>query len=102
MGYAVSRIYPWLMTDIETILRAFGEKRRLRVMRLLSLQELAVNEIMDTLRMPQSGISRHLGILQNVGLVKDRREGNALADCWAERLASGETEDGTSLSRSRR
>ena len=64
------------MTQLEGILKALGEDTRLRIMRLLSLQELAVTELVDTLGLPQSRVSRHLAILRQTGLVKDRREGN--------------------------
>ena len=65
-----------LMTQLEGILKALGEDTRLRIMRLLSLQELAVTELVDALDVPQSRVSRHLAILRQAGLVKDRREGN--------------------------
>ena len=64
------------MVNIAGILKAFGEDTRLRILRLLSRQELAVTELMDTLEMPQSRVSRHLAILRQAGLVSDRRDGN--------------------------
>lgn len=64
------------MPDVAAILKAFGERTRLRILRVLSLQQLAVNELMETLEMTQSRISRHLAILRHAGLVEDRREGN--------------------------
>ena len=62
--------------DTAAILKAFGEDTRLRVLRLISTQELAVYELVSTLDMPQSRISRHLAVLRHAGLVRDRREGN--------------------------
>lgn len=64
------------MANIAAILKAFGETTRLRILRLLSMQELAVTEVVDALELPQSRVSRHLAILRNAGLVQDRREGN--------------------------
>jgi len=66
------------MLDLATVLKAFGETTRLRILRLISLQELAVNELVDTLDMPQSRISRHLAVLRHVALVSVRREGNRI------------------------
>ena len=66
------------MLDIATILKAFGETTRLRVLRLISSQELSVNELVETLDMPQSRISRHLAVLRRVGLAQIRREGNRI------------------------
>jgi ArsR family transcriptional regulator len=42
---------------------------------LLEREELAVQELMEVLAMAQSRVSRHLGILREAGLLRDRREG---------------------------
>ena len=60
------------------ILKAFGEDTRLRILRILSAQELSVGELVDVLRVPQPRISRHLGVLRAAGLVRDRRDGNRI------------------------
>jgi len=64
------------MPDIPAILKALGQETRLRIMRLISRQELAVNELVDVLEMPQPRVSRHLAVLRHAGLAQDRREGN--------------------------
>ncbi len=64
------------MPDITVMLKAMAEETRLRILRLISKQELAVNELTDTLGTTQSRISRHLAILRRAGLVRTRREGN--------------------------
>jgi len=64
------------MLKIPRILKAFGESTRLRILRLIADRELAVNEIVEALEIPQSRISRHLAVLRQAGLVDDRREGN--------------------------
>ena len=64
------------MADKIDILRAFGEEIRLRILRLLSAQELFVGELVEILQMPQPRVSRHLGTLRRLDLVRDRREGN--------------------------
>jgi ArsR family transcriptional regulator, arsenate/arsenite/antimonite-responsive transcriptional repressor len=57
------------------IFGALSDETRLRVLRLLEERELCVCELMQVLDMSQPRISRHLGVLKNAGLVKDRREG---------------------------
>ncbi|MHC4562728.1 MAG: ArsR/SmtB family transcription factor [Planctomycetota bacterium] len=64
------------MERIADILKALGENTRLRLLRLLASHELAVNELVEVLAMPQPRVSRHLGVLRRAALVQDRREGN--------------------------
>ena len=62
----------------ETLYRAFktlADPTRVRILALLEREELAVQEVMDVLAMPQSRVSRHLGILRQAGLLRGRREG---------------------------
>jgi ArsR family transcriptional regulator, arsenate/arsenite/antimonite-responsive transcriptional repressor len=55
--------------------KALGDDTRIRLLKLLEQRELCVCELMQALNMTQSRVSRNLGILKNVGLVKDRRDG---------------------------
>jgi ArsR family transcriptional regulator len=63
------------MKDIARVLDMLADPTRLRLLRLLRQEELCVCELVDTLRMPQYKISRHLLSLRVVGLVEARREG---------------------------
>src|SRR5205814_7008027 len=56
-------------------LRALADPTRLRIMALLEKDELSVNELQEITRMGQSRISTHLGLLQDAGLLRSRREG---------------------------
>ena len=56
-------------------LRALADPTRLRIIALLEKDELSVNELQEITRMGQSRISTHLGLLQESGLVKSRRDG---------------------------
>ena len=57
-------------------LKALSDEIRLRIINLLSYNdELCVCEIVDSLSLPQSTISRHLTILKNAGIVEDRKQG---------------------------
>ena len=55
--------------------KALSDETRLRLMHVLSLYELSVNELVAILEMGQSRISRHLKILAEAGLVTFRRDG---------------------------
>ena len=56
-------------------LRALADPTRLRITALLEKDELSVNELQEIMRMGQSRISTHLGLLQDAGLLQSRREG---------------------------
>ena len=55
--------------------KAFGDPTRLRILSLLSSREMTVNQITEAVGLSQSTVSRHLGVLRDVGVVNDRREG---------------------------
>ena len=64
-----------LLRDLIKIFKALCDETRIRLLKLLQERELCVCEIIQALNMTQPRVSRNLGILKNVGLVKDRREG---------------------------
>ena len=55
--------------------KAFGDPTRLRILGLLAVKEMTVNEIVKKIELSQPTISRHLGILREAEVVIDRREG---------------------------
>jgi len=57
------------------LFKALADKTRLKILLLLDIREMCVCEIMVALNLTQPTASHHLGILEDVGLVKDRREG---------------------------
>ena len=61
-------------TDL-AIFKACADATRLRILFLLAERELCVCELVEVLQMPQGKISRHLAVLKNADLVRDRREG---------------------------
>lgn len=63
------------MTDSWETLKLLADSTRLRILALLTDEELSVAELQEVLDMGQSRISSHLGLLRQGSLVKDRREG---------------------------
>jgi SAM-dependent methyltransferase len=61
--------------SLQKVFKTLADPTRLRILSLLEREELAVQELMDVLGMAQSRVSRHLGILREAGVVRDRREG---------------------------
>jgi ArsR family transcriptional regulator len=57
------------------VLRLLADEGRLRILRLLSMEELSVAELQDILGMGQSRISMQLAQLRQAGLVEVRRAG---------------------------
>ena len=54
---------------------AIAEPKRRELLELLQTEELAVNDIVDRLGWTQPMVSKHLGVLKQVGLVSERRDG---------------------------
>lgn len=61
--------------DTAGLLRLLGDPTRLRLLRLLSREALNVSELTGVLDLAQSGVSRHLGLLREAGLVAEDRTG---------------------------
>jgi ArsR family transcriptional regulator len=55
--------------------RLLGDDARLRILRLLAAERLNVSELTGILGLAQSGVSRHLGMLKEAGLIAEQREG---------------------------
>ena len=63
-------------TDREVkVFKAAADATRLRILKLLAGRELCISEIMLALKKPQSSISHNLSILEDAGLVKERKQG---------------------------
>ena len=54
---------------------AVAEPKRRQVLEVLGRQELSVNDIVRKLGWNQPMVSKHLGVLKQVGLVSERRVG---------------------------
>lgn len=54
---------------------AVAEPKRREVLEVIGTDELSVNEIVERLGWNQPMVSKHLGVLKQVGLVSERRVG---------------------------
>ena len=62
------------MVDGPALFRLLGDAVRLRILRLLAEERLNVTELTGILGLAQSGVSRHLGLLRDAGLILEERE----------------------------
>ena len=57
------------------LFKVFGDPTRIRILYVLSVEELCVQDIADRLSMTQSAISHQLRVLKQMDLVKNPPEG---------------------------
>jgi ArsR family transcriptional regulator len=63
------------MKDASALFRLLGDEARLRLLRVLAHDRFNVTELTGVLGLAQSGVSRHLGLLKDAGLVSEERDG---------------------------
>src|SRR3954464_7534699 len=63
------------MKQASALYRLLGDEARLRLLRVLRKERLNVTELTGVLGLAQSGVSRHLGLLKDAGLVVEERDG---------------------------
>src|SRR5438067_3738036 len=63
------------MKDASALYRLLGDEARLRLLRILATERLNVTELTGILGLAQSGVSRHLGLLKEAGLVAEEKDG---------------------------
>lgn len=66
---------PEKLEPVSRMFKALGDETRLGIVHLLRTREMCVCEIMAALNLTQPTASHHLMILENAGIVKDRKEG---------------------------
>jgi SAM-dependent methyltransferase len=62
------------MRQASALYRLLGDEARLRLLRVLSRERLNVTELTGILGLAQSGVSRHLGLLKDAGLVIEEKD----------------------------
>lgn len=63
------------MKEASALFRLLGDEARLRLLRVLTRDRFNVTELTGILGLAQSGVSRHLGLLKDAGLVSEERDG---------------------------
>jgi len=63
------------MQELIKVMKALSDETRLRILRVLLEKECCVCEVMQALDISQSRASRNLGILQDAGFLRARRDG---------------------------
>jgi ArsR family transcriptional regulator len=61
--------------EASALYRLLGDEARLRLLRVLARERLNVTELTGVLGLAQSGVSRHLGLLKEAGLVEEEKDG---------------------------
>jgi ArsR family transcriptional regulator len=60
--------------EASALYRLLGDEGRLRLLRVLARERFNVTELTGVLGLAQSGVSRHLGLLKDAGLVEEERD----------------------------
>ena len=60
---------------MESVFEIIAEPNRRAILSMLATSQRSVGEIERHLRLPQPAVSKHLGVLKEAGLVRDRPEG---------------------------
>lgn len=71
----ILRIHGEIMQDLIKAMKALADETRLGILKVLLERECCVCEVMQALDISQSRASRNLGILQDAGFLKARRDG---------------------------
>jgi DNA-binding transcriptional ArsR family regulator len=62
--------------DLEKILKAFANKRRIAILRLIRVKRgVTLGDIADEIKLSYKTTSKHLGILTNIGIVEREQQG---------------------------
>lgn len=82
--------------EISRLFAALSDTQRIRIVNLLTAGEMCVCDVMEILELPQSTVSRHLGILRKDGVVHVQRRGRfayyrlaAATQPWATEVVAG-------------
>lgn len=64
------------MKEFVRLMKALSDPNRVKIISMLGVRELCVCELTALLEVAQPTVSKHLRILEDVGLVSFRKEGN--------------------------
>ena len=64
--------------DLADLFKVLGDQTRTKILTVLEIHELCVNDIAEALEMTKSAVSHQLRVLRQSKLVKARREGKEI------------------------
>lgn len=64
------------MEELLEVYKAFADKNRVRILKMLLKRPLCVCELADVIGISQPAISRHLKQMKSAGLLSDQKMGN--------------------------
>lgn len=64
----------WLVSSLPTVLEVIADPTRRRILDAVREGERSVGELVEVVGMHQPGVSRHLRVLREAGLVEVRRD----------------------------
>lgn len=67
-----------ILYDLSSFFSAFSDATRVKIITVLCIKEMCVNDIAAVVHMNQSTISHQLRILKDLGIVRTRREGKII------------------------
>jgi ArsR family transcriptional regulator len=67
--------YRMAMRDFAKLFKALSDETRIRILKVLLERECCVCEVMQALDISQPRASRNLGILEDAGFIRSRRDG---------------------------
>lgn len=70
------------------VTKAIADRNRLRIIKLLQSKPMCVCELTAVLGIAQPSVSRHLRVLKDAGLVRDKRKGS-----WIDYLLDIDSDD---------
>jgi ArsR family transcriptional regulator len=73
--YKDNPTYSMAMRDLAKLFKALSDETRIRILKVLLQRECCVCEVMQALDISQSRASRNLGILEDAGFIKSKRDG---------------------------
>ena len=76
--------------DLSELFKIFADSTRIKIINILLIEELCVNDIAEKINVSQSAVSHQLRLLKQAKLVKYRKEGQtiyySLADDHIEKI----------------
>lgn len=73
-----------VLYDLADLFKVFGDSTRLKILYVLSEDEMCVGDISAALNMTQSAVSHQLKVLKQSRLIRSRREGKQIFYCLAD------------------